>query len=207
MSSEQCSCFQPGQALKRASEQSYCSPLGHSGMLVCKTVRNILFVSLTPLRCSGNENLMKEYKKRRLYSLLLGESPHRVTAGKTLVQPRDQFGFLSSQVYNGFTNSTQHNVTVNFHDCSYLGHTLLTMPEQELPHEAVKPADALYNQCSRKAEGTVFFQRDLANMQIADTMAELTMLLQELCDRHLMKLMMLEGEPCWKLRSQSEANR
>jgi DNA-directed RNA polymerase III subunit RPC6 len=74
-------------------------------------------------------------------------------------------------------------------------------------HEIVSPADALYDKCAQRSEGTVFFQRDLSNMQVAETIAELTMLLQELCDRHLLKLMTLEGEPCWKLRSRSEADK
>ena len=73
--------------------------------------------------------------------------------------------------------------------------------------EAVSPADALYDKCAQRSQGTVFFQRDLSNMQVAETMAELTMLLQELCDRHLMKLMTFEGEPCWKLRSRAEAEK
>ncbi len=80
-------------------------------------------------------------------------------------------------------------------------------PPTDASQNAVSPADTLYEMCSRKALGTVFFQRDLSNMQVAETMAELTMLLQELCDRHLMKLMTLEGEPCWKLRSKSDADR
>lgn len=73
--------------------------------------------------------------------------------------------------------------------------------------EVVSPADALYDKCALRSQGTVFFQRDLSNMQVAETMAELTMLLQELCDRHLMKLMTLEGEPCWKLRSRTDAEK
>jgi DNA-directed RNA polymerase III subunit RPC6 len=44
-------------------------------------------------------------------------------------------------------------------------------------------------------------------MQVAETITELLVLLQELCDRHLLKLMTLEGEPCWKLRSRSEADK
>lgn len=72
---------------------------------------------------------------------------------------------------------------------------------------AVSPADALYDKCVERSAGTVFFQRDLSNMQVAETIAELTMLLQELCDRHLMKLMTLDNEPCWKLRSRSDAEK
>lgn len=74
-------------------------------------------------------------------------------------------------------------------------------------NDEVSPADALYDRCAERSLGTVFFQRDLSNMQVAETMAELIRLLQDLCDRHLMKLMTLEGEPCWKLRSRSEADK
>jgi DNA-directed RNA polymerase III subunit RPC6 len=89
----------------------------------------------------------------------------------------------------------------------------LAVPKQEealgvdLNGDAISPADALYDKCAQRSQGTVFFQRDLSNMQVAETMAELTMLLQELCDRHLMKLMTFEGEPCWKLRSRAEAEK
>ncbi|KAH4212931.1 DNA-directed RNA polymerase III subunit RPC6 [Parastagonospora nodorum] len=78
---------------------------------------------------------------------------------------------------------------------------------QEPSNEVVSPADALYDKCAERPQGTVFFQRDLSNMQVAETMAELTMLLQDLCDRHLLKLMTLEGEPCWKLRSRTDADK
>jgi DNA-directed RNA polymerase III subunit RPC6 len=73
--------------------------------------------------------------------------------------------------------------------------------------QLVRPADTLYDKCAERSQGTVFFQRDLSNMQVAETMAELTLMLQELCDQHLLKLMTLEGEPCWKLRSRSEADK
>jgi DNA-directed RNA polymerase III subunit RPC6 len=77
----------------------------------------------------------------------------------------------------------------------------------EPQNEVVSPADALYNKCAERSQGTVFFQRDLSSMQVAETVAELTMLLQDLCDRHLLKLMTLEGEACWKLRSRIEADK
>jgi len=86
----------------------------------------------------------------------------------------------------------------------------LVVPKEEEPAEASAsdaPADLLYDKCAQRSQGTVFFQRDLSNMQVAETMAELTMLLQELCDRHLMKLMTFDGEPCWKLRSKAEAEK
>jgi DNA-directed RNA polymerase III subunit RPC6 len=65
----------------------------------------------------------------------------------------------------------------------------------------------LYDKCAEAPQGTVFFQRELSNMQVAHTMTELTMLLQNLCDRHLMKLMTFDNEPCWKLRSKTEAEK
>lgn len=88
------------------------------------------------------------------------------------------------------------------------------VPKEEEPpavdlanNEAAAPADALYEKCAMRSQGTVFFQRDLSNMQVAETLAELLMLLQELCDRHLMKMMTFEGENCWKLRSRAEADK
>ncbi|PSN65252.1 DNA-directed RNA polymeras-like protein III subunit Rpc34 [Corynespora cassiicola Philippines] len=67
--------------------------------------------------------------------------------------------------------------------------------------------DILYDKCFERPKGTIFFQRDLSGMQVAESMNELMMLLQELCDRHLMKLMTLQGEPCWQLRSREEAEK
>jgi DNA-directed RNA polymerase III subunit RPC6 len=83
-------------------------------------------------------------------------------------------------------------------------------PKEEAAVDAnadVGPADALYNKCAERPAGQTFFQRDLSNMQVADTMAQLTTLLQDLCDRHLMKLMTFEGDPCWKLRSREDADK
>lgn len=73
--------------------------------------------------------------------------------------------------------------------------------------EVLSPADALYEKCAQRPAGQIFFQRDLSNMQVAETMAQLTVLLQELCDRHLLKLMTFENDPCWKLRSREEADK
>jgi DNA-directed RNA polymerase III subunit RPC6 len=80
-------------------------------------------------------------------------------------------------------------------------------PAVQASNEVLNPADTLYDKCAERALGTVFFSRDLSQMQVAGTMAELMVLLQELCDRHLMKLMMLEGDPCWKLRSREDADK
>ncbi|KAF2013880.1 DNA-directed RNA polymeras-like protein III subunit Rpc34 [Aaosphaeria arxii CBS 175.79] len=66
--------------------------------------------------------------------------------------------------------------------------------------------EQLYQKCAEAPEGTVFFQRDLANMAIAN-MQELVVILQELVDRHLMKIMQFDGEPCWKVRTKEEAER
>lgn len=74
-------------------------------------------------------------------------------------------------------------------------------------NEVLSPADALYEKCAQRPAGQIFFQRDLSNMQVADTMAQLTELLQELCDRHLLKLMTFEGDPCWKLRTREDADK
>jgi DNA-directed RNA polymerase III subunit RPC6 len=71
----------------------------------------------------------------------------------------------------------------------------------------VNPSDELYNKCAERPAGQIFFQRDLSNMQVAETMAQLTTLLQDLCDRHLLKLMTFEGDPCWKLRSREDADK
>ena len=80
-------------------------------------------------------------------------------------------------------------------------------PKVEDALAEVNLADTLYGKCAQAPQGTVFFQRELSNMQVASTMAELTMLLQDLCDRHLMKLMTFDNEPCWKLRSRAEADK
>lgn len=80
-------------------------------------------------------------------------------------------------------------------------------PVDAINNDAASPADALYDKCAQRPAGQIFFQRDLSNMQVADTMAQLTVLLQELCDRHLLKLMTFEGDPCWKLRTREDADK
>jgi DNA-directed RNA polymerase III subunit RPC6 len=74
-------------------------------------------------------------------------------------------------------------------------------------NEVVSPADALYEKCAQRPAGQIFFQRDLSNMQVAETVAQLTVLLQELCDRHLLKLMTFDGGPCWQLRTREDADK
>ncbi|RMZ73010.1 dna-directed rna polymerase iii subunit rpc34 [Pyrenophora seminiperda CCB06] len=72
---------------------------------------------------------------------------------------------------------------------------------------ALSPADALYEKCAQRPTGQIFFQRDLSNMNVAETMVQLELILQELCDRHLLKLMTFEGELCWKLRTREDAEK
>ena len=80
-------------------------------------------------------------------------------------------------------------------------------PVETAVNEIISPADALYEKCAQRPAGQIFFQRDLSNMQVAETMAQLTVLLQELCDRHLLKLMTFEGDACWKLRTKEDADK
>jgi DNA-directed RNA polymerase III subunit RPC6 len=80
-------------------------------------------------------------------------------------------------------------------------------PAEPSANEVISPADALYDKCAQRPAGQIFFQRDLSNMQVAETMAQLTVILQELCDRHLLKLMTFEGDPCWKLRTREDADK
>lgn len=66
--------------------------------------------------------------------------------------------------------------------------------------------DQLYDQCATRPAGTLFFQRDFINMQVADDMGQLLSLIQSLTDKHLMKLMTFDGEACWQIRSRAEAD-
>ncbi|KAF2119556.1 DNA-directed RNA polymeras-like protein III subunit Rpc34 [Lophiotrema nucula] len=72
------------------------------------------------------------------------------------------------------------------------------------PHDA-KRAELLYEKCAEAPAGTLFFQRDLSNMDVAENMGELVNLIQELSDRHMMKLLTFENEACWKIRTRQEA--
>ncbi|KAF2677352.1 DNA-directed RNA polymeras-like protein III subunit Rpc34 [Lentithecium fluviatile CBS 122367] len=80
-----------------------------------------------------------------------------------------------------------------------------------LKHEDGAPlgtrADELYDRCAERPKDTTFFQRDLSNMQVAESMGELLNMVQVLVDRHLLKPMTLDGESCWKLRSRSDAEK
>ncbi|KAF2727177.1 RNA polymerase Rpc34 [Polyplosphaeria fusca] len=66
-------------------------------------------------------------------------------------------------------------------------------------------AEELYQKCLEYPPDTLFFQRDLSNMEVAADMSELAHLLQELVDRLLLKLMILDNDPCWKYRSREDA--
>ncbi|KAF2748384.1 DNA-directed RNA polymeras-like protein III subunit Rpc34 [Sporormia fimetaria CBS 119925] len=65
----------------------------------------------------------------------------------------------------------------------------------------------LYNKCESLPKGTVFFQRDLTKLAIAEDSNELLTILQDLVERQLMKLMTFDGEACWKLRPREEAEK
>ena len=65
--------------------------------------------------------------------------------------------------------------------------------------------DQLYGRCAEAPLDTVFYQRDLANMQVADDSASLMGLIQELVDAHMLQVMTWEGQVCYKLRSRDEA--
>lgn len=68
-------------------------------------------------------------------------------------------------------------------------------------------ADMLYEECAKRPEGTTFFQRDLTGMQIARDLNELLSLVGDLSNRHLLKPLQFEGEPCWKLRPKDIAEK
>jgi DNA-directed RNA polymerase III subunit RPC6 len=68
-------------------------------------------------------------------------------------------------------------------------------------------ADLLYDKCDKEPPGTVFFQRDLTNMGVAEDLAELVRLINDLEARHLFKTMRFDEEPCWKLRSRDDAEK
>jgi DNA-directed RNA polymerase III subunit RPC6 len=78
--------------------------------------------------------------------------------------------------------------------------------DEELPPSKSR-IDKLYDRCAEAPAGTVFFQRELSSWGVADTLTELTALLQELVDRHLMKLMTFDNEVCWKLRTRDDAEK
>lgn len=79
--------------------------------------------------------------------------------------------------------------------------------EESRPEDDRPRVDLLYDKCAEAPDGTVFFQRDLSQMAIAQDLGKLMEMLQELVDRHLMKLMTFDNEPCWKLRSREEAEK
>ena len=65
--------------------------------------------------------------------------------------------------------------------------------------------ERLYDKCAEATEGTIFFQRDLSNMDIAESVVDLLKIVQDLLDKHLFILMKFEGVPCWKIRSREDA--
>lgn len=65
--------------------------------------------------------------------------------------------------------------------------------------------DILYEKCAEAPPDTIFEQRELANMQVAENTAALIELLHELVASHLMKTLTWENQACWKLRTREEA--
>lgn len=75
------------------------------------------------------------------------------------------------------------------------------------PEDVTSRADMLYEECAKRPEGTTFFQRDLTSMQIARDLNELLELVRDLSNRHLLKPLQFDGEPCWKLRPKDIAEK
>jgi DNA-directed RNA polymerase III subunit RPC6 len=73
-------------------------------------------------------------------------------------------------------------------------------------HSDIGPRrERIYDKCAEATEGTIFFQRDLSNMDIAESVTDLFKIVQDLLDKHLFILMTFEGVPCWKIRSREDA--
>jgi DNA-directed RNA polymerase III subunit RPC6 len=85
--------------------------------------------------------------------------------------------------------------------------TAMPTPKQEDGALLANRVDELYDKCAERPKDTTFFQRDLSNMQVAESMGELLKIVQDLVDRHLLKPMTLDRENCWKLRSRADAEK
>lgn len=68
-------------------------------------------------------------------------------------------------------------------------------------------ADMLYEKAAQQPTGTVFFQRDLSSMGVAEDINEILVLSQELTEKHLFKLLNYDGEACWKVRPRDVAEK
>jgi DNA-directed RNA polymerase III subunit RPC6 len=66
-------------------------------------------------------------------------------------------------------------------------------------------SEALYEQCTRAPSDTIWIQRELSNLQIAEDTPTLMRLLQHLVDNHLMKVLQIDRTVCWKIRPREEA--
>jgi len=91
------------------------------------------------------------------------------------------------------------------------GPSAVKSEQQSQPDAAMQidqnKADVLYDKCLQAPEGTIFFQRDLSSMAVAENVEELLVLLTELTDKHLFKRMDFDGDPCWKVRPRDEAEK
>jgi DNA-directed RNA polymerase III subunit RPC6 len=68
-------------------------------------------------------------------------------------------------------------------------------------------ADMLYEKAAQQPTGTVFFQRDLSSMGVAEDIGEILVLSRELAENHLFKLLTYDGEPCWSVRPRDVAEK
>ncbi|KAF2196298.1 RNA polymerase Rpc34 [Delitschia confertaspora ATCC 74209] len=71
--------------------------------------------------------------------------------------------------------------------------------------ELQSKAEELYEKCATAPPDTLWVQRDLSNLQIAEDTPTLLRLIQILTNAHLFKLLTLETSACWKLRTRAEA--
>lgn len=68
-------------------------------------------------------------------------------------------------------------------------------------------SEALYEECLKYPPDTLWAQRDLANLQIAETTSVLMRILQHLTDTFHLKMLQQDGIPCWKIRSKTEVQK
>ena len=65
----------------------------------------------------------------------------------------------------------------------------------------------LYEQCLKSPPDTIWVQRELANLQIAETTPILMKMMQYLVDTHHFKLLQMDGTVCWKIRTKTEVDK
>jgi DNA-directed RNA polymerase III subunit RPC6 len=73
--------------------------------------------------------------------------------------------------------------------------------------DAANRDEQLYEQCAARDPGTIFFLRDLSNMQVAEDFEELRNIVSRLYGQKLLNLLTLDNENCWKVRPRREAEK